>query len=85
MSNRFEVKIKVEAVYELIIRKGYKAFDQREGEWTDYKDEVHSFVGLDDVVNFLNDSEDVKVVSLVLVENKLDELKRVAPRIKGLA
>lgn len=76
MTDRFEVKIRVETVYELIVGMPFTKFDQREGEeYTDYKDEVHSFVSLEDAAAFVRKNPKAEVKSFVSVQNLMSALQ----------
>ena len=80
MARPFKVEIEVEELYELESSTSYQAFDQRDGCYTDYKVETHTFACFNDAVEWVRKNPEAEIKSFVRMENKLKTLKQHTKR-----
>lgn len=75
MTRSFKVEIEVDEIYEMKARVPFRNFDQRNGEYTDYKVETRNFMSFNDACDWLIANPEAEIKEFVRVENKLTQLK----------
>lgn len=72
---KLEVTVDVEEFYEMEIQTAVSKHCQRDGSYTDYKNETKIFLSFNDACKWVKENPNTKVLSFVLICNKMKQLE----------